>query len=83
MEFQLQYQLISFRISWFDLLAVQETLKSLLQHHSSRYPPLIVFCLLLPGDSAGLSVCVSGAHSQLHVCPGIQVTFMWLHVSRQ
>ena len=27
---------ISFRINWFDLLAVQETLKSLLQHHSSK-----------------------------------------------
>ena len=29
-------QLISFRIDWSDLLAVQGTLKSLLQHHSSR-----------------------------------------------
>ena len=28
--------LISFRIDWFDLLAVQATLKSLLQHHSSK-----------------------------------------------
>ena len=28
--------LISFRIDWFDLFAVQETLKSLLQHHSSK-----------------------------------------------
>ena len=28
--------LISFRIDWFDLLAVQETLKSLLQHHHSK-----------------------------------------------
>ena len=28
--------LISFRIDWFDLLAVQQTLKSLLQHHSSK-----------------------------------------------
>ena len=28
--------LISFRTYWFDLLAVQETLKSLLQHHSSK-----------------------------------------------
>ena len=28
--------LISFRIDWFDLLAVQETLKNLLQHHSSK-----------------------------------------------
>ena len=28
--------LISFRIDWFDLLAVQGTLKSLLQHHTSK-----------------------------------------------
>ena len=29
-------RLISFRIDWFDLLAVQGTRKSLLQHHSSK-----------------------------------------------
>ena len=29
-------ELISFRIDWLDLLAVQRTLKSLLQHHSSK-----------------------------------------------
>ena len=28
--------LISFRIDWFDLLVVQEPLKSLLQHHNSK-----------------------------------------------
>ena len=28
--------LISFRMDWLDLLAVQGTLKSLLQHHSSK-----------------------------------------------
>ena len=28
--------LISFRMDWLDLLAVQETLKSLLHHHSSK-----------------------------------------------
>ena len=28
--------LISFRIDWLDLLTVQGTLKSLLQHHSSK-----------------------------------------------
>ena len=28
--------LISFRIDWFDVLAVQGTLKSLLQHHSTK-----------------------------------------------
>ena len=34
--------LISFRIDWLDLLAVQGTLKSLLQHHSSK--ALILWC---------------------------------------
>ena len=32
--------LISFRIDWFDLLAIQGTLKNLLQHHSSKAPVL-------------------------------------------
>ena len=43
MELQLQHQsfleysgLISFRIDWFDLLAVQGSLKSLIQHHCSK-----------------------------------------------
>ena len=38
LELQHQYYsgLISFMIDWFDLLAVQGTLKSLLQHHSSK-----------------------------------------------
>ena len=34
--FPMNIQLISFRIDWFDLLSVQGTLKSLLQHHSSK-----------------------------------------------
>ena len=34
--------LISFRMDWLDLLAVQGTLKSLLQHHSSK--PSILWC---------------------------------------
>ena len=43
LELQLQQQssseysgLISFKVDWFDLLAVQGTLKSLLQHYSSK-----------------------------------------------
>ena len=43
MELQLQLSssieysgLISFGMDWFDLLAVQGTLKSFLQHHSSK-----------------------------------------------
>ena len=43
--------LISFRIDWFDLLAVQETLKSLLQHHNLKasilqYPAFFMVQLL-------------------------------------
>ena len=39
--------LISFRMDWLDLLAVQGTLKSLLQHHSSKASILwcSVFCI--------------------------------------
>ena len=33
--------LISFRIDWFDFLAVQETLKNLLQHHTSKASVLL------------------------------------------
>ena len=38
MEFQLEHHsgLISFRLDWLDLLAVQGTHKSLLQNHSSK-----------------------------------------------
>ena len=35
-SFQSNSGLISFRIDWFDLLAVQGTLKSLIHHHSSK-----------------------------------------------
>ena len=40
--------LISFRIDWFDLLAVQGTLKSLLQHNSSKASILwhSAFCMI-------------------------------------
>ena len=37
--------LISFRIDWFDLLAVQGTLKSSLQHHSSKASILLMLSL--------------------------------------
>ena len=35
--------LISFRMDWFDLLAVQGALKSLLQHHSSKASLVLSF----------------------------------------
>ena len=46
--------LISFRMDWLDLLAVQGTLKSLLQHHSSKAS--ILWC------SAFFSVQLSHPH---------------------
>ena len=39
-------RLISFRMDWFDLLAVQGTLKSLLQHHISKASISLVLSLL-------------------------------------
>ena len=42
-------RLISFTMDWLDLLAVQGTLKSLLQHHSSKHP------FFFPGKSNGQS----------------------------
>ena len=35
-------ELVSFRMDWLDLLAVEGTLKSFLQHHSSKAP--ILWC---------------------------------------
>ena len=57
-------ELISFRMDWLDLLAVQGTLKSLLQHHSSKASILwcSAFCivqLLLPYLSAGKTIALT------------------------
>ena len=59
LEFQLQHWkdssnehpgLISFRMDWLDLLAVQGTLKSLLQHHSSNLSIKPCLKQFLPDD---------------------------------
>ena len=51
--------LISFRMDWLDLLAVQGTLKSLLQHHSSKAS--ILWC------SAFFTVRLSHVHIDINV----------------
>ena len=56
--------LISFRINWFDLLAVQGTLKSLLQHHSSKASILqrssfFMVQLLHPYMTAGKTIALT------------------------
>ena len=56
--------LISFRIDWFDLLAVQGTLKSLLQHHSSKASILqcsafFIFQLSYPYITTGKTIALT------------------------
>ena len=55
--------LISFRNDWSDLLAVQETLKSLLQHHSSkasifRCPAFFTVQLSHPNMTTGKTIAL-------------------------
>ena len=56
--------LISFRIDWFDLLAVQGTLKSLFQHHSSkasilRHSAFFIVQLSHPYMTTGKSIALT------------------------
>ena len=56
--------LISFRLDWLDLLAVQRTLKSLLQHHSSKasiFQPSAFFTVQLspPYMSTGKTIALT------------------------
>ena len=56
--------LISFRTDWFDLLAVQGTLKSLLQHHSSKaeilwYSALFIVQLSHPYMTTGKTIALT------------------------
>ena len=56
--------LISFRIDWFDLLVVQGTLESLLQHHSSKASVLqrlafFIFQLSHPYMTTGKTIALT------------------------
>ena len=56
--------LISFRMDWLDLLAVQGTLKSLLQHHSSKaeilwYSALFIVQLSHPYMTTGKTIALT------------------------
>ena len=64
LEFQVQHQSfqfhsgqISFRMDWLDLLAIQGTLKSLLQHHSSQFKSI---------NSSALSFLYSPTLTSIH-----------------
>ena len=49
----IQTELISFRMDWLDLLAVQGTLKSLLQYHSSKASMAFLYKTVLFCELAG------------------------------
>ena len=56
--------LISFRTDWLDLIAVQGTLKSLLQHHSSkasilRHSPFFIVQLSHPYMATGKTIALT------------------------
>jgi len=56
--------IISFRIDWFDLLAVQGTLKSLLQHRSSKasilqYSVFLMVQLSYPYMTTGKTIALT------------------------
>ena len=58
-------ELISFRMDWLDLLAVQETLKSLLQHHSSKasilgHSAFFIVQLPHPYTTTGKTIALTG-----------------------
>ena len=71
LEFQLQHQsfqgnsgLTSFRMDWFDLLAVQRTLKSFLQHHSSKvsilwYSAFFIIQISYPYMTTGKTIALT------------------------
>ena len=57
--------LISFRMDWLDLLAVQGTVKSLLQHHSSKASILLSWAFFIvqlshPYLTAGMTIALTG-----------------------
>ena len=65
------FRLISFRIDWFDILAVQGTLKSLLQHHNSKTSVLHCLSFLIV------------QHLHLYVTPGKTIALtIWTFVSK-
>ena len=66
--------LISFQIDWLDLLAVHETLKSLLQHHSSkasilRYSAFFIVQLSHPYMTTRKTIALTAAAKSHQLCP--------------
>ena len=72
--------LISFRMDWLDRLAVQETLKSLLQHHSSKasilqHSAFFIVQLSHPHTTTGTTIALT---RQTFVCKVMSLPFNML-----
>ena len=79
--------LISFRMDWLDLLAVQRTLKSLLQHHSSkasilRSSAFFIVQLSHPYVTTGKTIAVDSPSNDKHRHAFFSVVLMLLILSR-
>ena len=61
-------RLMSFRIDWLDLLAVQGSLKSLLQHHSSKALILPVLSFLYGPTVTSIHAAAASRFSRLWLC---------------
>ena len=57
--------LVSFRMDWLDLLAVQGTLKSLLQHHSSK-PSILRYSAFFLCKELKFSLCLLQSKSRVY-----------------
>ena len=68
--------LISFRIDWFDLLAVKGTLKNFLQHHSSK--PSVLWCFRILQFQFSRSVVSDSATPWIAACQtSLSITNTW------
>ena len=76
--------LISFRIDWFDLRAVQGTLKTLLQHHNPKAPVLLCWAFFMdqlshPYLTTGRTIVLSIGTLVGIVMPFLFNTFWFYH----
>src|SRR5574337_355165 len=86
---------ISFRMDWLDLLAVQGTLKSLLQHHSSkasilRRSPFFTVQLSHPYMTTGKTIaltrlCISKPQTTPSIlnCKNVNIGFLYKYCDAQ
>ena len=78
--------LISFRMNWLDLLAVQGTLKSLLQHHSSKasilsFSAFFIVQLLYPYMTTGKTIALT-RWNFVHKVMSLLFNVLWVKVER-